>query len=244
MSSTQTTTERYLLIDSLRGLAILLMIAYHFSFDLNMFGVLHQAFNQQIFWLTARAIIVTLFLLMVGISLVLANQKNHHHYWKRIAKLAACSLLVTLGSAILFPQSYIFFGVLHLILFASLIGRVLLTFNWLNLLVGSVIILIGILYANPIFDISKLQWVGLMTYKPFTEDYVPIFPWLGVVLIGIFLGKRIQKYSVQLHQFQHKNQSPFIQLTAWLGQRSLATYMIHQPILLGALSLWSWLFRH
>ncbi|MHB8745447.1 MAG: heparan-alpha-glucosaminide N-acetyltransferase domain-containing protein, partial [Gammaproteobacteria bacterium] len=42
-------------MDVLRGVAIVLMIAYHFCFDLNYYRVLSIDFNNAPFWLGARA---------------------------------------------------------------------------------------------------------------------------------------------------------------------------------------------
>lgn len=234
-------TQRYWWIDALRGLAILAMVAYHFCFDLNMHGIIHQEFNQDVFWLTARTGIVSLFLLIVGISIVLANANGNPHFWRRAFKLLACAGLVTLGSAILFPQSYIFFGILHFILLASLIGRLVASLYWTNLLLGLITLIIGLSYANPVFDQPALQWIGLMTFKPYTEDYVPLLPWLGLVLIGMFLGHLVLRYQVASNP---TSQPRALQWLSWLGRKSLSIYMLHQLALLGGLSLWAWLFHH
>jgi uncharacterized membrane protein len=230
---------RYPVIDLLRSLAILSMMAYHFSFDLNQFGVIQQAFNDSLFWLGARAFIVTSFLTLVGISLVLAHDKSSHHYWQRITKLAICAIIVSLGSFMMFPDSYIFFGILHFILVSSLICRLLLNFYWLNLVVGILVILLGVFYSHSWFDQPLMQWVGLMTFKPITEDYVPIFPWLGVVLIGLFLGQHLI-HSTHLQLLASRKLTGLSAALACMGKRSLLIYMLHQPILMGLL----WIFLH
>ncbi|MGZ8251919.1 MAG: DUF1624 domain-containing protein [Methylophilaceae bacterium] len=237
--ATSASQARYPAIDALRGAAIVLMIAYHFCFDLNQYHHIHQDFYQAPFWLGARAFIVTLFLLIAGISLSLSAQnEGGQSRLKRLLKLAACAALVTLGSMLMFPQSYIFFGVLHFILVASLIGLLMLRCYWLNLVLGIIILLVGLYFAHPVFDQPWLQWVGLMTHKPITEDYVPLLPWLGVVLLGIFTGKNLLARPAWL-KYNTRGQ-PMRGLT-WLGKRSLLIYMIHQPILLAGLSAWSWL---
>ncbi len=223
---------RYAAIDAFRGLAIVLMIAYHFCFDLNYHGWIHQDFNNSTFWLSARAFIVSLFLLLVGISLVLnAQRSDSHSFHRRQFKLLAAALAVSAGSYLMFPDSYIFFGILHFILIASWIGRYLVGFHRANLLAGLIIVLAGSLYSNAVFDAAPLQWLGFMTHKPITEDYVPLFPWLGVVLFGLFLGRLIVNNPGWLSGYQGSN------LLTKAGRHSLLIYLLHQPVLLGVLSL-------
>jgi uncharacterized membrane protein len=232
-AATPRALPRYAAIDALRGFAIVLMIAYHASFDLNYHGWIHQDFNHSPFWLVARACIVSLFLLLAGISLVLnAQRADSTSFWRRQAKLLAACVAVTLGSYLMFPQSFIFFGILHFILLASLLGRFCVRFNYLNLPLGLLILLAGINYSNTLFNEPLLQWVGFMTYKPFTEDYVPFFPWFGVVLTGIFLGKLIVANPAWL-----KERQPVMRPLALAGRHSLAIYLLHQPVLLGILSM-------
>ena len=222
--------SRFISIDALRGFAIMLMMVYHVSFDLNYYGWLHQDFNHATFWLSARAFIVSLFLVLTGISLVLNAQRTGSiSYWRRQAKLLAACIAVSLGSYLIFPQSFIFFGILHFILLASFLGRLCVRFYYANLLAA--LLCLGISYSSPLFNAPLLQWLGFMTYKPYTEDYVPLFPWFGVVLLGIFLGRLIIAHPGWLSR-DYK-----VQPLALAGRYSLAIYLLHQPVLLGVLSL-------
>jgi len=60
-------------IDAVRAIALIAMIAYHFCFDLRYFGVIRADFEHDPFWLGARTIILSSFLLLAGVSLVLAD---------------------------------------------------------------------------------------------------------------------------------------------------------------------------
>lgn len=225
-------TRRLALIDTLRGLAIVMMIAYHASFDLNYYGWIHQDFNNSPLWLSLRSGIVSLFLLLVGISQVLnAQRADMRSFWRRQARLFLACIAVSLGSYLMFPKSFIFFGILHFILLSSFIGRYCVRFYYANLFAGLLFLVAGIYFSSSLFNAPLLQWIGFMTYKPYTEDYVPLFPWLGVVLLGIFFGKLL----INTSPLNITNNG--INSLSRAGRHSLVIYLLHQPILLGLLSL-------
>jgi peptidoglycan/LPS O-acetylase OafA/YrhL len=104
-------------LDALRGLAIVWMVAFHFSFDLNHLGFWtpRQNFYADPFWTWQRTAIVSLFLFCAGLSqaVALAAGQPWGRFWRRWAQVAGCALLVSAGSALMFPHSWISFGVLH-----------------------------------------------------------------------------------------------------------------------------------
>lgn len=232
-------TQRLPAIDALRGLAILAMFAYHFAFDLNYFAVIRADFNHDWFWLTARTLILSSFLALVGMSLALGHGGGFKPapFLKRIGLLAGCAALVSIGSYLIFPHSWIYFGVLHFILVASVLGLLALRFNWANLALGAALIALGNSVKLPLFDMAWLNWFGLMTHKPVTEDYVPLLPWFGVVLIGIFLGRRVldTSPSTALRRWQPTGSAS--RILALAGRHSLLLYMLHQPVFIGLLFL-------
>jgi uncharacterized membrane protein len=224
-------------VDVLRGVAIALMVAYHFCFDLNYFGAIHTSFNDQPFWLASRALIVSMFLGLVGASLVLAaNAGRRRSFWRRNGMVAACCALVSLSSFSMFPQRWIFFGVLHFILLASFLGPFFLRWHRANLVLGATLVALGVWVRHPVFDQPWLQWVGLMTFKPATEDYVPLLPWFGVVLIGMFAAQVLLAARGPLMSWQASRVPS--RYAALAGRHSLAIYMLHQPLLLGVLYMW------
>jgi uncharacterized membrane protein len=230
-------------IDALRGGAICLMVVYHFCFDLRYYGAIAADFERDPFWLGFRALIVTSFMTLVGVSLVLADAAHgapaarapggRAAYWKRIGAIAACALAASLGSYLMFRQRFIYFGILHCIAVASVLARPLAGRPVLALGLGSVAIVAGLALRHPFFDARATSWLGFTTVKPPTEDFVPLFPWLGVVLAGIWLG----------HALLRRDFAPIAPLARtpsalrWLGRHSLAIYMVHQPLLLGILWL-------
>ena len=221
-------------IDALRGTAICMMIVYHAAFDLNWFHIISADFNHDRFWLSFRDLIVSSFLLLVGVSLALASRAgiSPKRFWRRIAIVGACAMLVTVGSYVTFPKTFITFGILHCIVVSSILGWPLVRFPRAALIVGIVVIVVGVAIGLPLFDLPWLNWVGLMTHKPATEDYVPLLPWFGVVLVGVSIGCwLLERHMRDLRQISRA--SP--KWLTWLGRHSLLVYMIHQPIMVGLL---------
>lgn len=240
MQNTSTTVvakPRLAVVDVARGVAIVLMFAFHFCFDLNYFGLAQFDIYHAPFWRYARATIVTLFLLVAGVSLVLAHAGGIR--WpavrRRTLQLVAAAVLVSAGSYLLFPRSYIFFGVLHFIALASLLALPFVRLHWLALFAGVGLLWVGLGYSSPVFDQPLLNWFGLMTYKPITEDYVPLLPWFGVVLLGIFIGSWLRHASCAPVRWQGAGW-PWSAL-GWAGRHSLPLYLLHQPLFFALLYL-------
>lgn len=224
-------------VDAARGCAIVMMVVYHFLFDLNYFLPLGFDFYNGALWIGLRTIIISTFLGLVGVSLHLAtrNGLSPRRFLRRLGLLVLCALLVTLGSAVAFPDSFIWFGVLHFIALASVLGLAMVRWYRANLWIGIALIVTGVLVSDPLFDHPALQWVGLMTHKPRTEDYVPLLPWFGIVLIGIFAGK--WWFRDPRSGAAWRSGSGLPRALAFSGRHSLLIYMAHQPILFGGMYL-------
>jgi uncharacterized membrane protein len=234
---------RYDSIDALRGAAIVWMTVYHFCFDLNHFRWIQQDFYRDPFWTWQRTAIVSLFLFCAGLGQAVAwsQGQSWRRFWKRWAQVAACAVLVTAASAAMFPRSYIYFGVLHGIAVILVIVR--LTGGWGRWLWPAGAVAIGAFMAGPwihaqaggalaFLDTRAFNWIGIITRAPVTEDYVPVLPWLGVAWWGMAAGQWL------LARYPQAVAAPMPGWTAplsWLGRWSLTWYMVHQPVLIGAL---------
>jgi uncharacterized membrane protein len=237
-------TSRFDRLDALRGVAIVWMTVFHFCFDLNHFGWIRQNFYADPVWTGQRTAIVTLFLFCAGLSqaVALGQGQGWPRFWKRWVQIAGCAFLVTAGSMLMFPRSYIFFGVLHGIAVMLVVAR--LTAGWGRWLwpLGAVAILLPVLFrqlhaAMPALEVLNgppFHWLGLVSRKPVTEDYVPVFPWLGVVWWGLAAGQwLLARRREVLTSPLARAGSPL----AWLGRWSLSWYMLHQPVLIGLLTV-------
>lgn len=242
-------SSRYARLDALRGVAIVWMAAFHFCFDLNYFGYLtpRQNFQHDPFWWIQRTCIVTLFLLCAGMGqgVALHAGQGWPRFWRRWAQVAGCAVLVSIGSATMFPTSWISFGVLHgiavMLVIVRLVAPPLLargTAGRLGLAALAVVALaLPRLLHHALFDSRWANWTGLVTRLPRTEDYVPVLPWLGVVLAGVLLGS----WLLQRHRRIAIGAIPrAVQPLAVLGTWSLSFYMVHQPVLIGAIRAWRW----
>jgi len=220
-------------LDALRGAAIVWMAVFHFCFDLNHFGFIRQNFYIDPFWTRQRFFIVTLFMLCAGAgqAVALAQGQAWPRFWRRWAQVAGCAVLVSVGSWIMFPKSWISFGVLHG--FAVLLVLIRLAAplkGWLWPL-GLAAWLLPALVQHPFFDSRWTNWVGLVTRLPVTEDYAPVLPWFGAVAWGC---------AAMQWLLEHRREGiarplPLVAPLVTLGRWSLAFYMVHQPVLIGLL---------
>jgi len=235
------TRQRLVLIDALRGVAIVLMVVFHFCFDLAYFGFADFDFYQDAFWLNSRTFILSLFLVLVGISLVLATSRglNLKSYLRRLGVLIASAALISLSTWWMFGDRFVFFGVIHFIALASVVGLLFVRGVWSNMVLGIALIGLAGSYQSAWFDQPGWRWIGLMTHKPLTEDYVPLLPWFGVVLIGVFIGRKLPALLAILPAAERYQENRLMASLAWGGRHSLLIYLLHQPVLMGTLRLYA-----
>ncbi|HVK33050.1 MAG TPA: heparan-alpha-glucosaminide N-acetyltransferase [Burkholderiaceae bacterium] len=231
--------DRFDRLDALRGAAIVWMAVFHFVFDLNHFGLLdpRQDFYRDPFWTVQRALIVTLFMFTAGLSQAVALDAGQGwpRFWRRWVQVAGCAVLVSAGSALMFPKSWISFGVLHgfaVMLVAARLAAPLRGWLWP---LGLACVLLPQLVQHPVFDSRWTNWVGLVTRKPVTEDYAPVLPWLGVMLWGLAAG---QGLLARRRSLLAGALPALLAPLATLGRWSLSFYMLHQPVLIGAILAW------
>ena len=227
--------ERFDRLDALRGAAVVWMVAFHFVFDLNHFGFVREDFYTDPFWTVQRTCIVSVFLFCAGLGQAVAVEQGQRwpRFWRRWAQVAGCALLVTAGSWFIFPRSFISFGVLHGIAVMLVVVRLTAPAGrWLWAL-GAVAVALPWVVQHPWFDTRATNWIGLVTRKPVTEDYVPVLPWLGVMWWGMAAGR----FAMARRRAWLAGGVPApMRGLAAAGRWSLTVYMVHQPLFFALLA--------
>ncbi len=224
-------TSRNYEIDLLRGFAIVLMVMFHFGYDLTVFGWTDFSTSKDIEWRIFRTVIVSGFLLAVGMSSYLAYHKsiNRMKLGKTVGKLFVVSMFISIGSILMHPSTWVYFGIIHLITVALPISVLFVRLPNLALIMGVLSIVgywTGTLNLHPIWEWSVLH-LGIPIR---TVDLASFFPWIGVVLIGVFLMHK-ELFQVKVSPNATLNKLVF------LGRHSLIIYLVHQPILYGLFGL-------
>ena len=231
-------STRLYLIDYARGVAIIAMAIFHFTWDLEFFGFVQQGLTATFEWKTFARCIASSFLFLAGISLILGHDPiiKAKSFIKRLIWLISAAAIISAATFYAMPNAPIFFGILHSIAAASVIGLLLRKLPAIFLILLAVLIFLAPFYLrSEIFDTPILWWVGLNANIPRSNDYVPLLPWLAPFLIGMASAKMLRAKEVfeRLGNTQTPPANIFSKGLSFIGRHSLATYLLHQPILLG-----------
>jgi len=219
-------SQRIFFIDFLRFSAIILMIIYHTGYDLNFFKLAPINLRAP-FWYYLPRVIVPLFLFSSGISLNYKAKRGSisHNFTLlrfRIFKIGFYALLISISTYFLFPKNWIYFGTLHCISSCSLIACLFYGLSWQPLMTGILIQLNYFLNIIPFSDpMDSIQIKSI--------DYISLYPWAGVFLIGMGLSSFLIK-SLSAYKCPHK-----LRLISYISQKSLPIYLLHQIIIFGIL---------
>lgn len=216
-------------IDRARGIALLAMILYHLSFDLQLLGIVGWPVGGGMFWRGFAILIAGSFIALSGVSLQLAavDGLNWGAFLKRLALLAGAAALVSLGSWAAMPVP-VLFGILHAIaLFSLLVLPFLRAPTWAVLLAAALVLAAPASLTSEAFSHPWLYPLGLDPDPRPSFDYEPIFPWFAPMLLGVALAR-----------FAPIPRRPeATDLLARMGRNSLVIYLLHQPIIYGTLLL-------
>jgi uncharacterized membrane protein len=230
--------SRLAAIDVLRAVAIVAMVIYHTAFDLSVDGLIAVDVSTQPVWVVFARSIAGTFLFLVGVSLVLATRGGIRWpaYLRRLGSIVAGAALVTVATWWFEPATFVFFGILHEIALASVLALPFLVAPiGIVVVAAAAVIAAPWFLANPFFDQPALWWLGLSHDPPPTVDYVPILPWFGIVLCGVAAARLLAPVIPRLAAWGAEG--PVTRLLAVMGRWGLAIYLVHQPLIVGALYL-------
>lgn len=219
--------KRIVLMDALRGLAVVLMVLHHFLYDL-------VEFLNAPRWLFSNPVFDVLHYVFAGVFIVLSGVSSDfsRSNLKRGLQTLAAALLISVVTA--FLKLPILFGVLHLLAVCMLFYGVTHSF-WERLPKAVMLVFClagGVLSAWCVRHIqtdAQYLWAFGWTYKGFVSyDYFPLFPWLFVFLFGTWLGWYIRENKFP--RWFYEAEIPFFPA---IGRHSLLIYLAHQPVLYG-----------
>ena len=229
---------RYHTLDSLRGLALVNMIGYHFCYDLRYLYRLPLSFMDGRSGFCWQQAICWTFILVSGASFSLSR-----HPARRGAGVFCCGMLLTAVTLAVMPQQRIIFGVLHLLGCAMLLTALLRPYlsrippcagavGSFLLFWGSYWLSAGRLFGVQIFDpqgVSGNLLAPLGIYGPgfYSSDYFPLLPWYFLFLCGGFL------FALLRRREEGRLLALRVPLLAAAGRHTLPVYLVHQPVLLG-----------
>jgi uncharacterized membrane protein len=229
---------RFAVVDLARGVAIIAMIAYHLCWDLSYLRFISADVGYDPQWVVIARTILSAFLFLVGVGLVLGHGRGirWRAFWKRWVFVLVGALLITLGTYIAFPDTFVYFGVLHAIALFSVLAMPFILAP-LRLLIAVTVPVLALpwFYANPLFNEKPWSWIGFWQVPPPANDLVPIFPWFGVVLLGIAATRLVLRSTFSERIARINPQGRLSRVLQFLGRWSLLIYLLHQPLLLAVI---------
>jgi uncharacterized membrane protein len=203
-------TGRIEAIDALRGFCIILVVAYHFGYTFVARGIIPRGALYNPLLNILQPLFAGVFIVLAGVS-----SRFSRSNFKRGLLVLGCAGLVTAFSHI--AGTPIWFGILHLIAACILLYALL---DKLRLTIPAVLLAAFLLLLH---NITK--WPVLPS-----ADYFPIVPWGFLFFSGVWLGGPILNGA-----FPQWFYAARIPVFPAIGRRTLPIYLLHQPVLYGAL---------
>lgn len=225
-------------IDLLRGIALILMVLFHFMFDLSFFFSIQLDTNQGMPALIGKTAAI-LFIMLSGVSC----QFNRHPVkrgmqilgWALLISLITCTLdflLPIIGYSEV-PDLCIKFGILHFLGVCAIISPQLTKMKTSTLLLfGFAAMIAGMIFSRISMPFDYLFPLGLISAEFQSLDYYALFPWLGLYILGIVVGRSLYKEKLSFFNSLYSDN-----IVCKAGRNTLLVYMIHQPILLIGLEI-------
>ena len=225
---------RFWEIDLLRTNAIVVMIVFHTLYLLGYFHI-HYTDLHHLYWLWFAGGGGT-FIFLAGVSLTIAHSRSKKiwPFLHRGLQIFAWGMGITLVTWIISRTDYVRFGVLHFFGIAFILGPFFLRFRFINLILGLALMVIGFYLRGIHFDFPWLFWLGLRPYSSLGFDYIPLLPWFGLFLVGMFFGKILYPQGNRRFNIPEFNYSVTSALT-FPGRHPLVIYLAQWPAIIGTL---------
>jgi len=234
--------DRFWEVDAARGVAIIMMIVYHSTYDLDTLGG-YDVQSTSGYWALFADVTVGLFLFLVGVSLGISRSRTSLTGWRLFGKyLARGSRILAYGMVLTLiflalGMGVVAFGILHLIGVSIILAYPFLRLRLTNLVLGVLMFAAGqYVLAQDLY--SQSFWLspfGVVPEGVVMPDYRPLLPWFGVVLIGLFFGNVVYGDGRRPAITEDKA-SVLARPLLPLGRNSLFIYLIHQPIIVALLA--------
>jgi len=235
--------SRFWEIDFLRGTAVIMMIIFHFLFDLEFF--LGIGSIASAFWFWFARLTAGIFVFLLGFSLALSfsrtaglsSGKRHKKFLKRGAKIFFYGLLITLITFFAFSDSFIFFGILHFAGISIIAGHFFLKWKWKSLALSIIVLACALLLRGIAFGMPGFIIAGQVPSGIYSFDFFQFLQWFWLVLFGIFAGNILYPEGKRIIAVKELGEKIISRQFSWLGRNSLKIYFIHQPVLIGVILL-------
>ena len=210
-------------LDSLKALALVMMLVSNFVSDLNFFKIMDVSKGDP-WWYLARTT-ASLFVCISGVSYYLANRNNTNfvNALTRTKRLFFWAFAITIVTYFFQQDAYIRFGVLHLLALASIVAFPFVKKSILGFLFGF------LLFFLPLSSEPLSVWLGLRETGFFAVDYFPLNPWLGLFFVSMATAKFIYPKGKALTNIAWPEK------WLWFGRNTLLIYVFHQPFLIAIL---------
>lgn len=238
--STARTSARLWEIDALRGLAVVLMVVFHFAWDLSFFRLAPIDIGSTAWQTFARSVGAT-FALLLGLSLAVRVARGGAHATfgatlRRGLMIFALGMVITAATYVAVGDEFVVFGILHLLGLSLILAYPFARRSpWLSAALGAGLFLLGAYLNTGSLAVPWLIWLGVPQAGRSMVDYYPLLPWFGVALLGVAAGHWLYPLGHRAFRLPDLGNVGIIRGLRFLGRHSLTIYLLHQPILLGLL---------
>lgn len=245
--NTNTGKKRYEILDGIRGIALLNMIAYHTVWDLvYMYQVDWNWYKSEGAYIWQQGICWT-FIFLSGFCWSLGS-----HVWRRGITVFLGGAVITLVTLAVMPQNRVVFGVL------TLAGSCMLLMNVLDRWLCRFPASIGMAVSGFLFFVTRnvnerylgfgkwnlaripdslyrnvfTAYLGFPYRGFYSADYFSLVPWVFLYMAGYFTFRFLREKGAMVFL-----ENSVLRPAEWIGKHSFGIYMVHQPAIYAILEM-------